>query len=102
MKLAAVLFLSLFLVSCASSKYRESSGEYMDNAAISVKIKTKLLANKETKATAIEVESYKGTVILSGFVESTSEREKVLEIARAIDGVKDVKELLIVKSSIVQ
>lgn len=98
MKTLQILLISLVLTACASTKNQESSGEYVDNTAISLKVKARLLANKETKGTSIDVESYKGTVILSGFIDSDDERNKAINIAKSVQGVKEVKSALYIKS----
>jgi osmotically-inducible protein OsmY len=99
-KYILMTFLILALGSCTSTLHRESAGEYVDNAAISAKIKSKLLTSKKVSGTAIDVESYKGAIILSGFVENDSERDSAIEIARKVRGVKMVKDALYVKSDI--
>ncbi len=76
---------------CKSTGPHESTGAYMSDTTITSKVKTKMLANKEVSGTAVNVETYKGTVQLSGFVKSDQERQKAVELARSVDGVKDVK-----------
>lgn len=92
--------LLLTLASCSSTVHRESAGEYVDNAAISAKIKSKLLTSDKVSGTAIDVESYKGAIILSGFVETDTEKDSAIEIAKKVKGVKMVKDALYVKSDI--
>ncbi len=62
--------LALTLTSCSSTSTTESTSEYVDNAAITTKVKSKLVSNDIMSASNIEVESYKGTVILAGFVKT--------------------------------
>ena len=100
MKYFIILSLSMFLLSCSSTKDRESFGEYVDNSAISTKVKSKLLATKKVSSTSIDVESYKGVVILSGFVSSDDEKETALDVAKNTKGVRMVKDALFVKSTL--
>jgi osmotically-inducible protein OsmY len=82
---------------CASTRTRESTGEYVDDSVITTKVKS-LLANDDFfKSFQISVETYKGTVQLSGFVDSQQAVNKAAEIVRSVQGVKSVKNNLIVK-----
>ena len=79
------------------TRTKESAGEYIDDSVITSKVKAALIADPVTKARQIEVETLKGTVQLSGFVNTTQEKEKASEIARGVKGVVDVQNKLIVK-----
>ena len=82
---------------CASTSTQESTGEYIDDSVITTKVKS-LLANDDfLKSFQISVETYKGTVQLSGFVNSQQAVDKASEIARSVKGVTSVKNDLIVK-----
>lgn len=99
----AVLLVGLALTplsGCASSATQESSGQYVNDAAITSKVKTKLLEDQHLRAFQIHVETYKGTVILSGFVNRPSEVRKATRIARSVSGVREVKNDLILKSTL--
>ncbi|MBG60485.1 MAG: transporter [Halobacteriovoraceae bacterium] len=93
MKLLQTLILLLAVLSsgCSSSAKSESTGEYIDSAAITAKVKSELIQNKEVSALDVSVETYKGVVLLSGFVKSEKERELAEKLARKIKGVKKVK-----------
>jgi len=92
-----VLMLIATLVACASTPTRESTGEYVDDSVITTKVKS-LLANDDfLKSFQIGVETYKGTVQLSGFVDSQKAIDKAGEIASSVKGVKSVKNNLNVK-----
>jgi len=84
-------------VACASTRTRESTGEYVDDSVITTKIKSLLAADDFLKSFAISVETYKGTVQLSGFVDSQKAIDKAGEIASSVKGVKSVKNNLNVK-----
>jgi hyperosmotically inducible protein len=84
-------------VACASTSKQEGTGEYVDDSVITTKVKS-LLANDDfLKSFQITVETYKGTVQLSGFVDSQQAIDKAGEIARSVKGVKSVKNNLNVK-----
>lgn len=85
------------LVACAPTAKREGTGEYIDDALITGKVKAALVADPELKATEINVETYKGTVQLSGFVGSPDHIPKAVRLARDVEGVKGVKNDIAVK-----
>lgn len=87
---AAALMIS-FIAACAGSPTQESAGEYFDDSAITGKVKAKLLEDKEVSGLAINVETFKAVVQLSGFAKTEAERRKAGQLARAVSGVKDVK-----------
>ena len=93
-----VLFMLITtFVACASTRTHESTGEYVDDSVITTKVKS-LLANDDFfKSFEISVETYKGTVQLSGFVNSRHAVDKAGQIARSVQGVHSVKNNLIVK-----
>jgi osmotically-inducible protein OsmY len=87
--LATSLLVSL--VACAPTPTREGTGEYIDDSLITSKVKAAFAADPTVKATQVQVETFKGTVQLSGFVDSRESAEKAVEIARNVKGVKSVK-----------
>src|SRR4030065_2436109 len=92
-----LLMLIATFAACASTSTRESTGEYVDNSVITTKVKS-LLANDDfLKSFQISVETFKGTVQLSGFVDSQAAADKAGQIARSVKGVNSVKNNLIVK-----
>ncbi|MBL8474006.1 MAG: BON domain-containing protein [Rhodocyclaceae bacterium] len=82
--------LSLGLAGCAGSPQKESTGEYIDDSAITTKIKSAFVQDKDVSALDIKVVTFKGTVQLSGFAPSQQVRYKAESIARATAGVKAV------------
>ena len=82
---------------CASTSTRESSGEYVDDSVITTKVKSLLAADDFLKSFQISVETYQGTVQLSGFVNSQNAVNKAAEIVWSVKGVKSLKNSLIVK-----
>lgn len=95
-KIKALLSFSLaiLLVSvlgCAGTAKQESTGEYVDDSLITTKVKTAIFNEPSLKVAEINVETFKGTVQLSGFVKSQADASKAVEVARGVNGVKSVK-----------
>ena len=92
-----LLMLIAGFVACASTSKQESTGEYVDDSVITTKVKSLLVADDFLKSFEISVETYKGTVQLSGFVSTQEAVDKAGEIAGSVKGVRSVKNNLIVK-----
>ena len=92
-----ILMLIATLVACASTSKQEGAGEYVDDSVITTKVKSLLAEDDFFKSFQISVETYKGIVQLSGFVDSQKAVDKAGEIARSVQGVKSVKNNLNVK-----
>jgi osmotically-inducible protein OsmY len=82
---------------CASTRTHESAGEFVDDSVITTKVKSLIAADDFLKSFQISVETYKGAVQLSGFVNSQKAVDKALEITRSVKWVKSIKNSLIVK-----
>ena len=80
-----------FVLGCASTDNRESTGEYIDDTVITTKVKAELIKDEDLNAGEINVETFKGVVQLSGFVKSQADIEKASKVAKAVKGVKSVK-----------
>jgi len=99
-RLIGSLILLMFiaaLLACASTANKESTGEYVDDSVITTKVKSQLAGDDFLKSFKISVETFKGIVQLSGFVNNQKAVEKAGQIARRVKGVKSVKNDLIVK-----
>jgi osmotically-inducible protein OsmY len=92
-----LLMLIVSFVACASTSKQEGAGEYIDDSVITTKVKSLIAADDFLRSFQISVETYKGIVQLSGFVGSQMAVNKAGEIARGVQGVKSVKNDLIVK-----
>jgi len=92
-----LLMLIATFSACASTRTHESTGEYVDDSVITTKVKSLLAEDDFFKSFQISVETYKGIVQLSGFVNSRQAVNKASEIVRTVQGVKSVKNDLIVK-----
>jgi osmotically-inducible protein OsmY len=88
----------LTLQACAPTATRESTGEFLDDTAITAKVKTKLLGDPNISGFAISVETFRGRVILSGFVNSQAQIDRAVALAREVPGVKEVQSALVIKS----
>lgn len=94
LKYFSAFFLTLMLVSflgCASTAKQEGTGEYIDDSVITTKVKAAIFNEPSLKSTEINVETFKGVVQLSGFVNSRADENKAVEVARSVKGVTSVK-----------
>jgi hyperosmotically inducible protein len=85
-----VLLVATSLAS-ASAQAGKSVGEVIDDNTINASVKAALIGNKTTKAHDINVETYKGVVQLSGFVDTPAEKDEAARVAAGVDGVKTVQ-----------
>ncbi|OFW10576.1 MAG: transporter [Acidobacteria bacterium RIFCSPLOWO2_02_FULL_59_13] len=100
LKRFSVLFLAIVFLSalgCAGSPTQESTGEYITDSWITTKVKAALVEDPQVKATEVNVETFKGVVQLSGFVNSDTAMYEAVRIARGIKGVTSVKNDMHVK-----
>jgi osmotically-inducible protein OsmY len=94
--LVALMMIAAF-VACASTPQQSSTGEVVDDSVITTKIKTLLAEDEFLKSFQISVETRKGVVELSGFVDTQKSKDRAGQIARGVGGVKSVRNALIVK-----
>jgi hyperosmotically inducible protein len=87
--LFAILLTSL--LGCAGTSKEEGTAEYFDDTVITTKVKAAIFNEPSLKSAEINVETFKGTVQLSGFVSSRADINKAVEVARGIKGVTSVK-----------
>jgi osmotically-inducible protein OsmY len=86
------LFTALVLMAaCAPTRTHEGTGEYVDDTVITTKVKAAILGEPGLKSSEINVETFKGVVQLSGFVNSSSDISTATKVARAVAGVTSVK-----------
>jgi len=94
---AAVTALVLLTAAgCAVHRGQQTTGAYIDDSAITAKVKSEFVESKVVDASSISVETLNGTVMLSGFAKSETERSTAGSIARSVEGVKAVKNQLVV------
>jgi osmotically-inducible protein OsmY len=92
-KLFRVLFVAAMLASaagCAGTPQKEATGEYADDTLITTKVKAAILHSPALKVAEINVETFKGTVQLSGFVRSRDAMNEAVRVASGVKGVKAV------------
>jgi hyperosmotically inducible protein len=82
---------------CAGTATEKSTGEYIDDGVITTRVKTALLRDDVTPGTDIKVETYRGVVQLSGFVNTLNQKNRADEIARAVPGVQQIVNNIVVK-----
>jgi hyperosmotically inducible protein len=97
--LALLISIPMFgaITGCASTHRQESTGQYFDSSAVTLKVKSALLADDQIKSLPITVNTYKNSVQLSGFVDTAAQKARALSVAQHVEGVKMVKDSLIIK-----
>jgi osmotically-inducible protein OsmY len=93
--LAAVALLSA--AGCAVTRNQETVGNYVDDTTITTRVKAKFAEDKAVSATAINVETLRGTVQLSGFARSLDEKMTAERLARSVSGVSSVRNDIVVQ-----
>ncbi|MGZ8218108.1 BON domain-containing protein [Methylomagnum sp.] len=89
---AFILALTLITAAgCASTPKHEGTGEYFDDTTITSKVKAAILNEPSLSSAEINVETFKGVVQLSGFVNSKADIATAAAVARGVGGVKSVK-----------
>jgi len=86
----AMLAATVFTVGCTATRTQESTGQYIDDTAITAKVKAAILNDQVLKASEINVETFKGRVQLSGFVRSRSDIDRAVSVVQGVKGVQTV------------
>jgi hypothetical protein len=89
----SVLFAAVALTAlagCASTQKHESAGQYVDDSAITTKVKAAIFNEPSLKSAEINVETFKGRVQLSGFVSSRASIDRAVIVAQGVAGVTSV------------
>lgn len=96
---SAIILAAIFatMLGCASTASKEGTGEYVDDSVITTKVKAAVFNEPTLKSSEINVETFKGTVQLTGFVGSWADIQKAVEVAGGVKGVKSVKNDMRVK-----
>lgn len=92
-RFATFFFVIVFasLLGCASTSKQEGTGEYVDDTVITSKVKAAIFNDPSLKSAEINVETFKGVVQLSGFVNSREDINQAAQVARGVQGVVSVK-----------
>ncbi|MDP1690819.1 MAG: BON domain-containing protein [Burkholderiaceae bacterium] len=93
----AAIAVALTLAACAATPKQEGTGEYFDDTVLTTKVKAVLLNDPTVSGLAVNVETFKGVVQLSGFVKSAAEREKAAQLAGTVSGVKQVRNDIVLR-----
>lgn len=94
---AGLLSFSVLAGGCASTSTSTSTGEYVDDAVITTKVKSALLRNDDVKSFDVSVQTVLGIVQLSGFVDTNKQKSAAGEVTATVKGVREVRNNLIVK-----
>jgi hyperosmotically inducible protein len=86
---------------CAGNRYERSTGEYIDDKALSQRVRGALSSSEQFKFDDVNVTAFRGTVQLSGFVNTEDQKSKAGELARTVQGVKGVENNITVKDKMV-
>jgi hyperosmotically inducible protein len=95
---AVMIVVTLAMVACASTRTQKSAGEQVDDSVTTGRVKAALIADPVTKAHQIDVETFKGTVQLNGFVDTAASKARATEVAKSTRGVHEVHNNLTVKT----
>lgn len=79
-----------FTAGCSSTAENRSTGAFIDDTAITTKVKAAFVKDEVVKAIDVKVDTYNGAVQLSGFVDNSEQRVRAEQIARGVSGVRDV------------
>ena len=92
-RIATLLFAMVLatLMGCASTATQEGTGEYVDDTVITTKVKAEIFNEPSLKSAEINVETFKGVVQLSGFVNSQDDINRAVRVARSVKGVVSVR-----------
>ena len=96
---AVMLVVTMAMVACASTRTQKSAGEQIDDTTTTARVKSALIADPVTKAHQIDVEVFKGTVQLNGFVDSAASKERATAVAKETTGVQAVRNNLSVRTA---
>lgn len=103
LKLVALTAVAALPVLCGvtgcttGSQYKQSTGEYIDDHGTSSRVKKALGADPQYKYEGVKVDTFKGTVQLSGFVNSKDQKNRAEDLARKVEGVNRVENSITVK-----
>ncbi|MEZ5629760.1 MAG: BON domain-containing protein [Burkholderiaceae bacterium] len=95
--IAAMTGLTLVATGCSVFRGQQSAGSYVDDAAITTAVKAKFVEDKTVDAGAINVQTLNGEVSLAGFAKSAEEKAKAEQLARGVNGVRSVRNNLVIR-----
>ena len=86
-----LIIMTTIILGFASTSKAEGTEQYIDDSVITTKVKSEIVGDLSLKGFQINVKTYKGVVQLSGFVDTRANINKASEIAKHVQGVKEVK-----------
>lgn len=95
---AGGLMAATLLSGCAATATRQSTGELVDDATITTKVKAEFVRDDTVKAHDVSVTTFKGIVQLSGFVDNAVQKSRAEQIAASVAGVKSVQNNISIKA----
>jgi osmotically-inducible protein OsmY len=87
------------LAGCAGDRYTQSTGERIDDKADSSRVRKALAADSQYKYEDVNVQTFKGVVQLSGFVNSRDQKNRAGDLAKKVEGIRGVENNITVKES---
>ena len=87
------------MTGCAGDRYTQSTGERIDDKADSSRVRDRLSEDTQYKYEDVKVQTFKGVVQLSGFVNSRDQKNRAGELAKKVQGVKEVENNITVKET---
>lgn len=82
---------------CAGNRYNRSTGQYIDDKSLTMRVQHALSDNPEYKFDDVNVNVYRGTVQLNGFVNTETQKTQAANIAKGVQGVQNVVNNLAIK-----
>jgi osmotically-inducible protein OsmY len=98
--LAGFVAATLLCAACSRGENDRTAGQSIDDAAVTTKVKAAFAKDPGVKAMDVKVNTFRGTVQLSGWVNTAEEKAKAEEIAKTIPGVKTVENQITVKTDV--
>jgi len=89
----------LGMAACSATRTQRAPGEQVDDAALLTSVKSALISNPVTEAGEINVDVNRGIVKLSGFVDTSKEKSEAAQVAKSVDGVKEVQNDIAIKAA---
>ncbi len=86
-----------FTTGCAGDRYSRSTGQTLDDSAITAKVKSKMLADSQVEGLDVKVDTFRGEVQLTGFVDTYRQKQRAEQLARQVEGVRTVRNDIAVK-----
>ena len=87
------------ITGCAGNRYTQSTGEHIDDKADSSRVRKALNADTQYKYDDVNVQTFKGVVQLSGFVNSRDQKNRAGDLAKKVEGIKEVENNITVKET---